>query len=59
MIVYDGGQLPDAYEGTLITARVLRRRLDVCDLESRGSTYAARERETILSSPTFTSGPSI
>ncbi len=51
MIVYDGGQLPDAYEGTLITARVLRRRLDVCDLESRGSTYAARERETILSSP--------
>lgn len=50
MIVYEGGQLPQSYEGSLLTARVLRRRLDVCDLETRGSTYAARERNTVLAS---------
>ena len=51
MLFYEGGQLPSTYQGTLIAARVLRRRLDVCDLETRGSTYAAREREPILRSP--------
>ena len=51
MIVYEGPQLPPRYLGTLITARVLQRRLDVCELRPRGSSYSAHEREVVLASP--------
>lgn len=50
MIIYDGDALPQQYEGQMLAARVLQRRIDLCQLDPDGSTYSAREVRPILTS---------
>ncbi len=50
MIVYEANALPREYRHQMLVARVLQRRIDLCQLTPDGSTYAAREVRPILSS---------
>lgn len=49
IILYEGDALPPAYRGRMIAARILQRRIDLCELTPDGSTFAAREVAPIVS----------